>query len=77
MTARNSLMMWTIYDHPKDHPDCFVARLWFVTSDGPMPTDAIMLNADLEVLRVQLERHGLYCLKRFSDDDPKIVEVWL
>lgn len=70
------LEMWTVYDHPKDHPDMFVARKW--CCDGPtmLATDDMFVAPTLEELR-RLLPVGLYRLRRQLGDDPKIVETWL
>lgn len=71
------LAMWTVYDHPKDHPDVFVARR-FELQDGTMtPTGAVQQHQDLAQLRLDMRASGLFCLKRAPSDDPVIVEVWL
>lgn len=72
---RGSLSMWTVYDHPSDMPDAFVARMWLV---GPevRATGSVLTADTLEALRDKLPP-GLACLPRRPDDDPAIVEVWL
>jgi len=67
------LPIWVIYDHPRDYPDHFVARLHV----GETPTEELMLSNNIEALRIQLEREGLVRLGRHMDDDAKIVETWL
>jgi hypothetical protein len=76
MSPQESLRIWTIYDHPSDFPDCFIARMSLVSVDGLVPTREIITAATLEELRSQLPG-GLYRLNRHPDDDPVIVEVWL
>jgi hypothetical protein len=72
------LRMWTIYDHPSDYPDKYVARLFDVDDDGPKPTSSIIVAPDLQMLRdiLEFEMH-LTCLARSPEDDQKIVETWL
>lgn len=71
------LHLWTVYDHPHDFPDLFVARLYVVGS-GPNfgATDRIVTGPTLEAVRAQLPA-GLHNLGRQPDDDPKIVETWI
>lgn len=71
------LHMWTVYDHPADFPDCFVARLYVVGS-GPNfgATNRIVTGETLDAVRAQLPP-GLYNAGRQPGDDPKIVETWL
>ena len=66
--------MWAIYDHPKDFPDCFVARLWY----GEVPSLEVMQSATLPDLIERVERTGCCVpLGRFFHDDPCIVGVWI
>jgi len=74
MTA---LLMWTIYDHPADHPTAFVARKWRIERGGPVPTGTVLITPVLDDLRDVMMQMGLTCLTRMTDDDPKIVETWL
>lgn len=72
--ARRGLPIWVVYDHPKDFPNNFVARLWV----GERPTDTMMICPDLERLRDEINRRGATVkLMRHADDDPKILETWL
>lgn len=66
------LSIWTIYDHPSDFPDNFVARA-FTTG----PTNEIILATSLEQLRNVFDAAGLVQMQRHPSDDPKIVETWL
>lgn len=71
------LPMWTVYDHPSDYPNCFVARQMLVYRDGSQETTQIMISPDLQSIREQMVWRGLTCLGRQPGDDPVIVEVWL
>jgi hypothetical protein len=72
-----SLAMWTVYDHPRDHPDHFVARLAFVSGTGGLVmTETTITAATLEQLRGLLPP-GLCRIARHPDDDANIVEIWL
>ena len=71
------LSIWTVYDHPSDHPDIFVARRWIVGEGGHRPTMETIGSTDLERLRDELEARGLVCLPREPGDDPKIIENWI
>jgi hypothetical protein len=72
----HGLRIWTVYDHPSDFPDCFIARLSLVAADGVVVTDETVTAPTLEDLRSRLP-FGLYRLDRNPADDPVIVEVWL
>jgi hypothetical protein len=76
--AMSALAMWTVYDHPKDYPDKYVARRFDAGRDGPKISDSIIIAGDLETLRTILavEMH-LTCIPRDPADDPVIVEIWL
>jgi hypothetical protein len=70
---RGRLTLWTIYDHPLDHPDDIVARRHEVPGG---PTEHRM-GGDLELLRDVFRGAGLVCVCRADNDDVKIVETWL
>lgn len=73
----DALAMWTVYDHPSDYPDCFIARESF-TGRGVIAHTHNTIQADtLEAIREQLVDRGLVCLPRQPADDPVIMEVWL
>jgi hypothetical protein len=74
----DALYLYVIYDHPKDHPNVFVARLWKSKAGESIPTGEIMTCQSLDVIRdyMTFELH-LTCLARMPEDDPTIVEVWL
>ena len=67
------LKMWTIYDHPSDYPDCFVAREFVLDK----PTENFIACNDIDSLRGQLLDMGLTCVPRSPEDQPQIVETWL
>jgi hypothetical protein len=73
---RDRLPMFVVYDHPSDHPDHYVARLW-VTLPEAAPTNVLLKHPDLDVIRDELERLGLAHLARQAADDPKILETWI
>ena len=67
------MTLWTVYDHPRDFPNSFIARAF----DLDQPTNQMIVAADLEKLRGILESWGLTRLARHPEDDPCIVETWL
>jgi hypothetical protein len=76
---------WTIYDHPSDYPNGFIARKWIYApgmapdDNGeaqPTPTAEVLTASSLAELRALLPL-GLICFPRKADDDPAIVESWL
>ena len=70
------LAIWTIYDHPLDLPDYFVARKWLCSPHGPEATDEVLMDTDLNRLRAKLPPM-LYCMPRKEKDDPVIIETWI
>lgn len=70
------LSMWTVYNHPSDHPDHWVARRWEILASGPSPTDDKLLAGSVEDVRAMLPE-GLFRLDRQEEDDPVIFETWL
>ena len=73
------LVMWTVYEHPKDCPGEYVARKFVITEDFYGPTYESISSRSLRDVRNVLRRlyRGLIQLKRLPDDGPDIVEVWL
>jgi hypothetical protein len=77
------LEIWTVYDHPSDFPDSFVAHKFVLDQ----PTDEIMIAATLPDLRKMIQNLSgnlaipinspTTLIQRWPDDDPKIVESWL
>lgn len=70
------LLIWTIYDHPADYPEWFVARPHIIRpkTAGPMPMH--LMAKELERLRLILP-DGLVRMERQPNDDPCILEVWV
>ena len=76
--ARDVLSIWTIYDHPRDFPEGFVAREWTAKpGEESVPSDYALTAPDIDILRERMLEMGLVCLTRMPDDDPAIVETWV
>lgn len=74
------LDIWTIYDHPKDFPDAFIARRFEVrstTEGGPQATADVIVSGNLKDIRREMRNRGLVCLTRQDEDDSAIIETWL
>ena len=71
------LVLWTIYDHPKDYPTAFVARKFLIGRGTATATTTLLASPQLEDLREAMQRMGLTCLTRMPDDDAVIVETWI
>lgn len=75
---RNSLEMWTVYDHPRDFPNDYVARKWVVNGDGSYgPDEEVMICSELEPIRERLAASGYACMPRDPNDDATILETWI
>lgn len=70
------MLIWTIYDHPKDFPDHYVARQWWVDDKGGMAQEMLLKAETLPALRRMLPP-GLYRLDASEGDDAVIVETWI
>ena len=80
------LAVWTVYDHPRDYPRCYVARKYVVVEDDGRPkavarkyvpaSSWLVLAPTLEAMHHQLEGWGLTRLERPSVD-PKVLETWV
>jgi hypothetical protein len=71
------LSVWTVYDHPRDHPDSFVARRHEVLAGGTtVATPDAVFAPTLEEVRAKLPR-DLVPIARSPGDDPVIVESWI
>ena len=66
--------MWTIYDHPRDHPDSFVVRLWW--GETPEP-DAHPYPTLVQAREHVAEHGGCFRIPREPNDDPAVLETWL
>lgn len=71
------LSIWTIYDHPRDFPDAYVARRAEIGAGVVGHTSDTVTDQDLEKIRAEFRQRGLVRLPRAESDDPVIVEVWL
>lgn len=73
-----SLIFYTIYDHPTDFPHSFVVRRWTVINGPEFVKVADLLpyavGPTLDAVRAVLPE-GLYNLGREKDDDPSIAET--
>jgi hypothetical protein len=72
--TEQALTIWTVYEHPSDFPDHFVARPFYV-GPGLDRGNQVLLAETLDELRALLPA-GLICMARSENDDPVIVEVW-
>ena len=64
-----------VYDHPKDYPEFYAARLF----DSNNPTRAVMINKNLDELRkcIEAKIDDAVFMRRAARDDPKIIGTYL
>jgi hypothetical protein len=72
----HTLHIWTVYDHPRDYPDSYVARLTLVGAGVTQPSNVMFTADTLEELRSLLPP-GMTYFPRDEQDDPVILEVWI
>lgn len=77
LTTVDTLPLWTIYKHPRDYPEHFVARKWLIYPNKLMITEDVLFRPDLESLQQIMREKNLHRLERLPDDDPTIQETWL
>lgn len=66
--------IWTVYDHPRDHPKHWVVRVWW--GEVPEPTGKLCETL-LQARRLIVSEGGSVKLAREAGDDPKIAESWI
>lgn len=71
-TDEHVFITWVIYERPKDFPQHFVLRRWFLERADP----CCQLFDSLEAARAALPE-GLYRMPAEPNDDRTIREVWL
>ena len=65
-----------VYDHPADHPESYVARVWEMI--GSLPTNTFIKRNSLQEIREDIQSAGFtFCMSRKAKDDPVIVETWM
>ena len=66
--------IWTVHARPEDYPEHYVVRV----SWGPWHEARVQLAGTLELARLAVRMEGAcFCLGRFAEDDPKILECWV
>jgi len=72
------MIVWVVYDHPRDFPDLYIVRRQTAQQDGTIANDVKAFGfQELERARAWLELQGLTRLERHPDDDPVILETWI
>jgi hypothetical protein len=70
------MIVWTIYDHPRDSPDKFVVRAHRSGKGFTQPSDEATHHNTLEEARAAIPE-GLVWFDRQPEDDKAILETWL
>jgi hypothetical protein len=73
------LEMFTVYERPRDYPDKFVVRRWWIGKELGKPTpdaDWFYVADTLEEVRARVPAHCVR-MERHPSDDLRIVEVWI
>lgn len=71
--AEKYLRIWTVYKHPTDYPDCYVARLF----ENDVPTASFVASPNYSTIEQMMWGLGLAKFSRDPSDDPKILEIWV
>lgn len=73
------LSMWTVYDHPTDYPEGYLARRFEVTAEGATPMLDCIAGPSLDAVRQHLIHHAgmSAALARSPDDHPNVLETWI
>lgn len=81
MTSELLMEQYVVYAHPRDFPQGYVVRRWFIVrgSREPIPEERACGFFHLDKARAWIAqaRPGLTCLARYENDDPAVLEVWL
>jgi hypothetical protein len=79
MTPRTDLEMFVVYQHPREYPESYVLRRWWIGRTPGEPEadkDWFYLAPTLEEVRAQVPAHCVR-LERNEGDEPQIVESWI
>lgn len=74
MTA---LLLYTIYDRPRDFPGHVVVRPTVVSALGVRQRPCVGIYGSVDEAREDMRALGLYLIPRDVRDDPCIVETWV
>lgn len=72
----DDLLIWVIYQAPRDYPAAFVARCFLIQNGDTIATRSMFTADTLDEARALLPP-GLTRFARDAGDDPVIVESWL
>lgn len=72
----NASQMWVIYERPRDYPEHYVARLFYITTAGILAEPTAHIADTLEDARLYVPQWAVR-LPRYPNDEPQIVESWI
>lgn len=72
------LLIWTVYDHPRDMPEYWAVRVWELWPGALIPRARLAGFRSLDRARAWIMQCNpdAVCLQSFPSDDPVIVESW-
>lgn len=73
LVKQTTVPIITVYDHPADYPDKFVARVF----DLNRPTNMAAIADTYEELLEAIPTRSMARMERNPKDDPVIVETWI
>ena len=68
--------IWSVYDHPADHPRHCTVRKVLIEDDG-LSAEDVELFQSVHEARSALARRGLTRVPRAQQDEPALLETWL
>ena len=70
-------VIWTVYRHPNDYPNCWVMRAHEILPGvGSRPDSFCFVAKTLDEIRAKVPP-GARCVGREASDNPAIYESWL
>ena len=73
LVKQTTIPIITVYAHPADYPDKFVARVW----DTDRPTNLAAIADTYEALLQAIPVNQMVRMAPDARDDPTIVETWI
>lgn len=73
LVKQTTVPIITVYQHPADYPDKYVARVW----DVNRPTNLAAVADTYEELLEAIPTNQMTKMARSSADDPVIMETWI
>lgn len=76
MPRQTAVLLYVIYDHPRDFPEEYVCRRWELDQLLDEGLDPFLHSTSLEEIRRQLPP-DLVKIRPWGHDDPVILEIWI